>query len=538
MSLAPHILVKKAGKHGVSKILHKDGDTQDIINTVLYADKRPEHRTDTKELAKSLKGKTDLETAYNVWKFVKTNIKYILDPIGEQYIKAPNKTLSDGFGDCKSRSVLITSLLSNNGIKNGYRFASYNLNRPISHVYAIAKINNQLIVLDADMNSFNQEKQYKFKKDYMSSIAYVAGIEIPKNEGMLEIISGPGDNQITDLDMEIAVRKQRDEINKQILEGVAGIGCKNAEKIQNRIEAYNDVIEIRKDPKISGEQEIEEIAGVMEDYINGVYDDHEEIAGIGDIGSRKSRRVEKKMQRKARRAKRKAEGKTFGQRLKKTVKKVAKGVLKVATAPQRLAVKGVLEVLLPKAAPFFIYLFVTKPELIAKMPAKAQAKRRTADKIKKFVVNTIGMKEAHFMGIIRNGIMKRYKKSPEMVLKAWLGFNVSGIGVLPAAIIPVVIQIIKKIATAFGKKKEGADIESDLKDNSEPDPKEDFSSMSDTQRKSFAKEVAKQPMRADDKSVLDEPNQSSTDASDTATTQSNMAADPTQNTGSRNNKLC
>ena len=120
MSIAPHILVKKAGKHGVSKIMHRDGDTQDIINTVLYADKRPEHRTDTKELAKSLKGKTDLETAYNVWKFVKTNIKYILDPIGEQYIKAPNKTLSDGFGDCKSRSVLITSLLSNNGIKNGY----------------------------------------------------------------------------------------------------------------------------------------------------------------------------------------------------------------------------------------------------------------------------------------------------------------------------------------------------------------------------------------------------------------------------------
>lgn len=537
MSLAPHILVKKAGKHGVSKIIHKDGDTQDIINTVLFANKRPEHLADTKELAKTLKGKTDLETAHNIWKFVKTNIKYILDPIGEQYIKAPNKTLSDGFGDCKSRSVLITSLLSNNGIKNGYRFASYHLTRPISHVYVIANINNQIIVLDADMNSFNQEKKYTLKKDYMSSIAYVAGIEIPKNEGMLEIISGPGENEITNLDMEIAVRKQRDEINKQILEGVAGVGCKNAEKIQNRIEAYKDVIEIRKS-NISGEEEIEEIAGVMEDYINGVYDDTEEIAGIGDIGAKKARRVEKKMQRKAVRAKKKAEGKTLGQKLKKTVKKVAKGVLKVATAPQRLVVKGVLEVLLPKAAPFFIYLFVTKQELIVKMPAKAQAKRRTADKIRKFVVNTIGMKEAHFMGIIRNGIMKRYKKSPEMVLKAWLGFNVSGIGVLPAAIIPVVINLIKKIATAFGKKKEGEGLEKDLKDGSEPDPKEDFSDLNETQRKAFANEVAKQPMRAEDKSVLDESNQSFTDASDTATTQRNLAADPTQNTGSRNNKIC
>jgi hypothetical protein len=534
--LPAHILVKQKGKHGVYKQFHKDGDTQDIINTVLYADKRPEHLKDTQELAKSLRQGSDLQTAYNIWFWVKKNIKYILDPLGEQYIKAPNKTLSDGFGDCKSRTLLITSLLANNGIKGKYRFAGYRMGNPVSHVYAVALIDGKEVILDPDMNSFNQQKKYSIKIDYnMSSIAYVAGLEDNEHrEGMLNIVAG-ADGKITDLDMEVAIRKQRDEIQKNLLEGVAGVGCPHAEKIQNRIEAYKDIIEIRKNPNISGDAEIEEIAGVIEDYTVGAYNDHDDVAGIGDIGARKARRAAKKAQRKARRAKRKAEGKTFGQRLKKTVKKVAKGLLKLATAPQRLAAKGVLEVLLPKAAPFFIYLFVTKPELIAKLPAQAKRKRNTAVKIKNFIVNTIGMKEAHFMAIIRNGIMKRYKKSPEMVLKSWLGFNVSGVGVIPAAIIPVIIKIIQKLAAAFGKKKEGAELEADAKEGSEPDPKEDFATMSDNERKSYAKEVAKQPQRAEDKSVLDS---DSVDSAGTSIEDKDTGTDPTVNTGSRQNKLC
>jgi hypothetical protein len=525
MSIVPNIALKTAGKHGIYQRMHQDGDTQDIINTVLWADKRPEHKTDTAHLAPKLRTFSEIQTAYNCWEFVRKNIKYILDPLGEQYIKAPNKTLSDGFGDCKSRTLLMTSLLDNCGIRYGYRFAGYQANKPVGHVYALAYIGGKTFVLDADMVNFNVEKEYKKHTDYMSQISYIGNTG--KKEGMLDLYLSP--EKMTDLDMEIAIRKQRDEINKNILEGIAGIGCPHAEKVQDRIDAYNDVIDVRQSAAPIEIQK-SQIGLIAEDFAYGAYN-NADIAGIGDIGARKAKRAERKAVRKVARVKRKAEGKTTGQRLKKGIKKIAKKALKIATAPARIPTKAVLEVLLPKAAPFFIYLFVTKPELIAKLPREAAIKRKKADAIRKFIVNTIGMKEAHFMGIVRNGIMKRYKKSPEQVLSLWLGYNVSGIGILPAALIPVVLQIIQKIAKAFGKKKEGKELESTLSEKDNPDPKKDFASMSDTDRKSFASNVKKQPIEAQDKSVTEQD-------TDNAQGGGNSSTDDAPNAGARNNRIC
>lgn len=525
MNTIPNIALKQAGKHGIHKQLFKDGDTQDIINTVLWADKRIEHKADTVTIAKTLKSKSQEQTAYNCWQFVRKNIKYILDPLGEQYIKAPNKTLSDGFGDCKSRTLLLTSLLNNCGIKYGYRFAGYQANKPVGHVYALAFIDGKTFVLDPDMSNFNVEKEFKKHTDYMSQISYIGNTG--KKEGMLDLYLSP--DKMTDLDMEVAIRKQRDEINKNILEGIAGVGCPHAEKIQDRLDAYQDVIDVRKS-KAPIEIQKNQIGLIAEDFEYGAYN-NADLAGIGDIGAKKAKRAERKQVRKAARATRKAEGKTTGQKLKKGIKKVAQKALKVATAPARIATKAVLEILLPKAAPFFIYLFVTKPELIAKLPREAANKRKKADAIRKFIVNTIGMKEAHFMGIVRNGIMKRYKKSPEQVLSAWLGYNVSGIGVLPASLIPVVMQIIKKIATAFKKKKEAKELEDSLSEKDNPDPKEDFASMSDSDRKSLASNVKKQPVEASDKSVTD-------DATDNAGGGGNSSNDDVPSAGARNNRIC
>ena len=51
-------------------------------------------------------------------------------------------------------------------------------------------------------------------------------------------------------------------------------------------------------------------------------------------------------------------------------------------------------------------------------------------KLAAFICNGIGMKERHLMGIVRNGIMKRYKKSPEEVLKQMKSSATSGLGQL------------------------------------------------------------------------------------------------------------
>lgn len=653
MSKIPEIALKISGKHGIHKTIFKDGDTQDIINTVIWADSQKEHKSDTGYLAAKLKGATPLQTAYNTWYWVKNNIKYILDPLGEQYIKAPNKTLIDGFGDCKSRTLLITSLLANNGIAYGYRFAGYHKNKPLGHVYALIYINGVVHVLDPDMNHFNVQKEFVKHQDHkiMSSIAYIAGVganplrtkeykeafkafkanlkkqndeelaafnaqpnktrayssrwaenrkyrninQIKMFKRKFGIVSGIEEegvfglylpaNKMTDGDMEIAIRKQRDEINARILEGRSGVGCPDksthTSRIRDRLEAFNDVIQVRKSA-LSGAEQMEEIGAIADDFIIGAYN-NDDIAGLGnsEIGrrSRRERREQRQQKRAQRREKRKARLQRIKSRvknvtgkLKQGIKKFAKLALKVATFPQRMFVKGLLEVTLPKAAPFFIYLFVTKPELINKLPSKAAKKRRLALKIRNFIVNTIGMKEAHFMGIVRNGIMKRYKKSPETVLSQWLGFNVSGINALPLALIPILIKVIKKLAVLFKKKGEGEELEKEMNEaeqeggegGASPDPKADFAEQTETERKEFANEVKRQEVQPEERSLDSESTAkggfaanaessnaegSSSEGSEGSSSEGSSSngsrakqfttpgEEPT-NVGSRNNKLC
>jgi len=131
---------------------------------------------------------------------------------------------------------------------------------------------------------------------------------------------------------------------------------------------------------------------------------------------------------------------------------VAKKAVKIVTAPVRLIAKVILEVTLPKAAPFFLYTFLTDAQA-AKAPAKVKAKRDKANKFKGFIINTIGMKDAHFSQIIRNGIKKKTGKTPETLLAAYITGKVSGIGFV--ALIPVVMELVQQIAKIFGKKFDG-----------------------------------------------------------------------------------
>ena len=160
----------------------------------------------------------------------------------------------------------------------------------------------------------------------------------------------------------------------------------------------------------------------------------------------------------------------------KAGKKVVKTAAKIATAPARLGIKAALEILLPQAAPFFLYLFIMDQKTIQSLPPKARAQRNKATQIAKFITGAIGMKNKHFMGIVRNGITKQMRMSPEQVIAKQLK---GGVGALPAIIgaIKPLLQLIKKISKIFGKKGPGVS-ESDA-----PDPDADFSDVSEDERK-------------------------------------------------------
>lgn len=544
---ATHTIAQPKNKR---EIKYPDGNTTDIIKTILWADAQPEHRNDLKDFAGQFRERDIEKTLYNVWKWVRQNVKYVLDPLGEQNIKSPSAAYKFT-GDCKSRSLFITSVLKNLGIPYAYRFASYTGAYPYTHVYVIAKPRNgHSYIMDPDMVHFNIQKPTRYFIDYnMTQISYVSGAN-PRlkkflskyrnyRPGMLRLHNiSAAENDMTDFDMELAIRKQREEIHKNIIERMSGIGCPRAEKAQDTIDLYNDLIEVRSDKTLSEAEKLEKIGAIMEDFDNGEYNVSAEVAGIGDIGKKSAKREARKQKRAAKRA----AGKTFGQRLKKTAQKVvkaagkvAKTVFKAATIPQRLAAKAVLEVLLPKAAPFFIYLFVRKPELIKQLPEKARKKRKIAERISQFIIKVIGMKEAHFMGIIRNGITKRYSQSPEQVLSKSLGMNINGIGDLGALpLIPILLTILQKLMQVFKKKAAdaGGDLISDLKGAGEPDLKADFDSMPQTSKKSFARSVTAQP-KSEFETAPGEESGGGGDSGD-----SGDSGDGTPTTNSRSSKLC
>jgi len=116
-----------------------------------------------KSAAKSFEGKSEKQTAENIWNFLKHQIRYQADG-SEQIVKAPSALIRDKIGDCKSYAIFTSSVLTNLGIPHKLVYTSYSANPTPEHVYV--QTNNGYII-DAVWNSFNSEKkpQYKYKKD-------------------------------------------------------------------------------------------------------------------------------------------------------------------------------------------------------------------------------------------------------------------------------------------------------------------------------------------------------------------------------------
>jgi hypothetical protein len=158
------------------------------------------------------------------------------------------------------------------------------------------------------MKQFNIQKPTRYFIDYnMTQISYVSGAN-PRlkkllkkyRPGMLRLHNiSAASNDMTDFDMELAIRKQREEIHKGIIENISGIGCPRAEKSQDTIDLYNDLIEVRSDNTLSEAEKLEKIGAIMEDFDNGEYNVSAEVAGIGDNVAQS---VQKRRQREKRNA--------------------------------------------------------------------------------------------------------------------------------------------------------------------------------------------------------------------------------------------
>lgn len=157
------------------KVLVYNQSTKNIIDELIKA--HYIYAEDYKKIAKNFEGANDLQTAKNVFKFLKNNVRYVVDSEENQKIKSPSAIIATGACDCKCYSLFIGGILGAMKIPFVYRFASYNKSKSLGHVYIVMYYYAKEIYIDPVLPKFNEQKKYTHKLDKM--ITSISGIGKP-----------------------------------------------------------------------------------------------------------------------------------------------------------------------------------------------------------------------------------------------------------------------------------------------------------------------------------------------------------------------
>lgn len=141
-----------------------DGDTDDIIKVILFADERSEPLTS--DFARKLQGRNTQDTLYNIWHFVRHEIQYVADRPGHEKVKSPSRLWADGQGDCKSFSIFTGSVLKNLKIPFSYRFVAWEDGEEVTRVYVVAHTRKGDVLLDSVHTTFDEEAPFYIAYDY------------------------------------------------------------------------------------------------------------------------------------------------------------------------------------------------------------------------------------------------------------------------------------------------------------------------------------------------------------------------------------
>ena len=162
----------------VNKLV-SDQTTNDIIKAIEIA--HHQHASEYKKIAHYFKGSTDIQTAQNIFNFLKKNIVYKIEPSNRQTVKSVSALLSHGFGDCKHFANFSAGILQQLNIPFVYRFASYKYsdNTP-QHVFVVMNPGVNEIWIDPVLPTLNYRKQYTSSIDKKMSLYSISGIGNPR----------------------------------------------------------------------------------------------------------------------------------------------------------------------------------------------------------------------------------------------------------------------------------------------------------------------------------------------------------------------
>lgn len=117
----------------------------------------------------------------DLYYMVVRNVELRYDPTGQQFIRKPSNIVKERACDCKSYALFLSSILSNLGIKNIFRFVSFEPGQEVRHVYIVVPTSHHEYVLDCNLKQFNKEYPYHSKKDVMAIISSIGRVN-PKNQ--------------------------------------------------------------------------------------------------------------------------------------------------------------------------------------------------------------------------------------------------------------------------------------------------------------------------------------------------------------------
>jgi len=258
-----------------------------------------------KKLAAYLKAGTLEQSAYNVWHFLKTNVKYHLDKSGTEQIRTPNRSWKDRHTgiDCEDFAIFAHALLADMGYHPAFDIVGFNHKKEFGHIYTTVKDSSGAFVVDVVVGEFNQ---------LAPNITKTMLIETLSGYPQVTMISGFAG--ITPAD---AFTEQVLKHEAKLQGGISGLSQAQTDK------------EIRKFRylRILNNTEERNIVAAMMPYVddispkgNFIMKRHADLRGMVE-------RIETleglsgRKERKERRAKRKAEGKGFFRKAFKFIKK-------------------------------------------------------------------------------------------------------------------------------------------------------------------------------------------------------------------------
>jgi|GEM_PF-2845706 len=183
--------------NNTGKILIKDQDTKDIIKAIVKA--HEQYKSDYDKICSLFYTGNNIETAKNIFNYLKSNVNYVIESDDLQQIKSPSAIFATPSSDCKNYALAINGILDACRRKYGmdcelcYRFAAYDGTRTPQHVFAVMIINGEEIWIDPVLDYFNEDKQpdyYKDKKIQKMALMALSGIDPYKNIQTSETRSG------------------------------------------------------------------------------------------------------------------------------------------------------------------------------------------------------------------------------------------------------------------------------------------------------------------------------------------------------------